>query len=71
LIKKGVDPTRMVAGGYGPTQPIADNKTKAGREANRRVEFHMIDDGSSKNAKPKSDQQQPAGDEKQTDTKEQ
>jgi hypothetical protein len=44
LIKKGVDPARMIAGGYGPTMPIADNKTKAGREANRRVEFHILED---------------------------
>jgi len=44
LIKKGVDPARMVSGGYGPTVPIADNKTKAGREANRRVEFHIVDE---------------------------
>ena len=34
----------MVAGGYGPTMPIADNKTKAGREANRRVEFHILEE---------------------------
>ena len=44
LIKKGIDPARMIAGGYGPTVPIADNKTKAGREANRRVEFHIVEE---------------------------
>ena len=44
LIKKGVDPAHMVSGGYGPTVPIADNKTKAGREANRRVEFHIVEE---------------------------
>ena len=44
LIKKGVDPARMISGGYGPTVPIADNKTKAGREANRRVEFHILEE---------------------------
>jgi outer membrane protein OmpA-like peptidoglycan-associated protein len=43
LIKKGVEPERMISGGYGPTMPIADNKTKAGREANRRVEFHIME----------------------------
>jgi outer membrane protein OmpA-like peptidoglycan-associated protein len=48
LIKQLIDPARLVAGGYGPTQPIADNKTKAGREANRRVEFHILEDAGAK-----------------------
>jgi hypothetical protein len=38
LIKDyGIDANRLTAKGYGPTQPIADNKTAAGRQANRRV----------------------------------
>jgi OmpA-OmpF porin, OOP family len=67
LIKKGVAPAHMVSGGYGPTQPIANNKTKAGREANRRVEFHITDDGS----KAKPQDEAPSSDPKQSDTKEQ
>ncbi len=31
-----------VAVGYGEAVPIADNKTADGREANRRIEFHLI-----------------------------
>lgn len=39
LIEKfGIDGKRVTAKGYGPSKPIADNKTKAGRDANRRVE---------------------------------
>ncbi len=39
LIGKGVAEERMTSNGFGATIPIADNKTKAGRALNRRVEF--------------------------------
>ncbi len=39
LVGLGIDAARMEAKGYGPDQPIETNKTVAGREKNRRVEF--------------------------------
>jgi OmpA-OmpF porin, OOP family len=41
LVGLGVDPSRMEAKGFGPDQPIETNKTAAGREKNRRVEFFI------------------------------
>ncbi len=38
LVKHGVAADRISTAGYADTQPIADNKTEAGRAANRRVE---------------------------------
>lgn len=37
-----VDVSEMTAVGYGEERPVADNETDAGREANRRIEFHLI-----------------------------
>jgi outer membrane protein OmpA-like peptidoglycan-associated protein len=40
LIEKGnVAATRLVAKGYGMNRPIADNRTRQGRQENRRVQF--------------------------------
>jgi outer membrane protein OmpA-like peptidoglycan-associated protein len=41
LVSKGVNPANLTARGYGPDQPDADNKTEAGRAANRRVELRV------------------------------
>lgn len=39
LVSQGIQPVRARAYGMGETQPIADNSTLAGRQANRRVEI--------------------------------
>ena len=39
LVKKGIDRARLTPQGFGETQPIADNATKKGKAANRRVVF--------------------------------
>ena len=41
LAKKGVDASRLTVTAFGDTKPAADNKTAAGRAANRRVEFKV------------------------------
>jgi outer membrane protein OmpA-like peptidoglycan-associated protein len=57
LIKKNIEPDRLISVGYGPAMPIADNKTNAGREANRRVEFHIMEPEGKKPEKQPEQQQ--------------
>ena len=42
LVKNGIAADRLVAKGYGSTEPVADNDTKEGRSKNRRTEFKVI-----------------------------
>lgn len=48
LISKGIDARRLIAKGFGPDRPIADNSTPEGQEANRRVEFNILSQGPKK-----------------------
>ncbi len=45
LVAQGVAEDRLVAKGYGSSEPIADNTTNAGRALNRRVELRKIQEG--------------------------
>jgi outer membrane protein OmpA-like peptidoglycan-associated protein len=42
LIKKGIQAARVIAKGYGATEPIADNATEEGRQLNRRTEVRLL-----------------------------
>ena len=44
LVRAGVDPTRIVATGYGKQYPVADNSSNSGRAQNRRVEVTISHD---------------------------
>jgi outer membrane protein OmpA-like peptidoglycan-associated protein len=43
LLRRGIDPGRMEAVGFGETRPLAPNTTKAGRAQNRRTEFNITE----------------------------
>ncbi len=42
LVKRRVAAGRLTTRGFGPSVPIADNKTKEGRQQNRRVQFKIV-----------------------------
>ena len=42
LIKKGISASRVIAKGYGSTDPVADNSTYEDREKNRRTEVRIL-----------------------------
>lgn len=55
LIAHGIAAERIEASGFGDTKPLTTNKTSAGRAANRRVEFVIVDPSSSSSALSASD----------------
>ena len=42
LVSKGMEKNRVYTEGKGEKQPVADNKTSAGRAKNRRVEIEVV-----------------------------
>jgi len=42
LVSKGIEANRVYTEGKGEKQPVADNKTSAGRAKNRRVEIEVV-----------------------------
>jgi outer membrane protein OmpA-like peptidoglycan-associated protein len=42
LVKKGIVAERIVAKGYGDSEPVADNNTASGKQQNRRTEVRVI-----------------------------
>jgi len=42
LVAQGISPKRLIAKGYGPHHPVADNSTDSGKRQNRRIEFKLL-----------------------------
>ena len=61
IVKKGIDPSRLVAKGYGETRPVARNTNPngtdnpAGRARNRRTEFRILEIGAAPPRKGEED----------------
>lgn len=60
LVEQGIDAGRLTAKGLGMTMPIADNKTKEGRQKNRRVDLVIQDKALQQNAEPAAEPAAPA-----------
>lgn len=60
LVEQGIDAGRLTAKGLGMTMPIADNKTKEGRQKNRRVDLVIQDKALQQNAEPTAEPAAPA-----------
>jgi outer membrane protein OmpA-like peptidoglycan-associated protein len=45
FLTRGISPARLISVGYGPSRPLSDNRSAAGRAKNRRTEFRLINPG--------------------------
>ena len=45
MVSRGASAEKIDAVGFGPDVPISDNETAAGRSANRRIEFKILEEG--------------------------
>jgi outer membrane protein OmpA-like peptidoglycan-associated protein len=52
LVEHGIDSSRLESRGCGEVAPIENNKTEAGRQVNRRVEFHIVSSDAGGTAQP-------------------
>jgi outer membrane protein OmpA-like peptidoglycan-associated protein len=43
LTRRGIDPSRLSATGYGEENPVADNSTEEGRQKNRRISIRVAE----------------------------
>jgi outer membrane protein OmpA-like peptidoglycan-associated protein len=43
LVQHVIEKERLIAKGYGPSKPIADNASPEGKAQNRRVEMKLIE----------------------------
>ena len=60
LVDQGIDAGRLTAKGLGMSMPIADNKTKEGRQKNRRVDLVIQDKALQQNVEPAAEAAEPA-----------
>lgn len=60
LSQSGVSGPRLVGTGYGPSRPVADNKTADGRRLNRRVEIVVVRKQAAPAEKPAPPSEAPA-----------
>jgi len=57
LVNAGVDKARLQSKGFGPDRPIQENDTQEGREANRRVEFNILEQDKPKTAEAEGEEE--------------
>lgn len=70
LLARRILTGNITARGYGESEPIADNDTEEGREANRRIEFKLIEDAAEEEASAEETGEDTAGEAAETDAAE-